>query len=58
MSPAWVNRLRYSNKAKADLLEIGQYSVANWGASRGSRYLEELETCCGLLARSPGMGRA
>ena len=49
--------MRLSQAAEADLLEIGQYTLDQWGASQADRYLYKLEACFQRLAKNPGMGR-
>ena len=47
-----------SKRAEADLLNIGAYSIRNWGRSQAALYLNDLEACCQRLADNPGLGRA
>lgn len=51
-------KFRFSRRAAADLLEIGDYTVRTWGEDKAVRYLESLEACCEMLAANPGLGRA
>jgi len=48
---------RLSRRAEADLLSIGEYTIREWGISQAARYLNELETCCQMLASNPTLGR-
>jgi len=48
---------RFSRLAKADLLDIGAYTVLTWGTEQATRYLDDLETCCQALAENPALGR-
>ncbi|HZT31698.1 MAG TPA: type II toxin-antitoxin system RelE/ParE family toxin [Bryobacteraceae bacterium] len=49
---------RLSRRAAADLLEIGAYTLRQWGEDQTLRYLDNLEACCRMLAGNPGLGRA
>ena len=48
---------RLSQRAEADLLEIGAYTLRRWGADQAIRYIDDLEACCRKLARNPELGR-
>ena len=48
---------RFSRRAEADLLNIGNYTVRTWGDDQAVRYLRELEICCAALANNSGLGR-
>jgi toxin ParE1/3/4 len=48
---------RFSRRAEADLLSIGDYTLHKWGKPQALRYLAELEACCETLAANPAMGR-
>ena len=48
---------RFSRRAEADLLSIGDYTLRTWGDDQTTRYLGELEACCQLLADNPALGR-
>jgi plasmid stabilization system protein ParE len=41
-----VAKFRFSRRAEADLLSIGQYTLQKWGETQAARYLGELEDCC------------
>lgn len=49
--------LRFSRRAEADLLSIGDYTLRTWGAPQAARYIGELEDCCQMLADNPALGR-
>jgi toxin ParE1/3/4 len=49
---------RFSRRAEADLLSIGAYTLRTWGDDQTIRYLDELETCCRMLAGNPALGRS
>jgi toxin ParE1/3/4 len=50
--------VRFSGRAKADLLNIGAYTLETWGAAQAERYLDSLEKCAKLLACNPSLGRS
>lgn len=50
-------RFRFSRRAEADLLSIGDYTLRTWGGAQAARYLGELEDCCQMLADNPALGR-
>ena len=50
-------KFRFSRRAEADLLSIGEYTFRKWGETQAARYLRELEDCCQMLARNPALGR-
>jgi toxin ParE1/3/4 len=52
-----VAALRFSRRAEADLLSIGDYTLRTWGRAQAARYLGELEDCCQMLADNPALGR-
>ena len=49
--------LRFSRRAEADLLHIGAYTLGTWGEGQASRYLDDLEAGCRMLAGNPELGR-
>ena len=49
---------RFSYRAKADLFSIGDYTLRTWGEEQTIRYINDLETCCQMLADNPRLGRA
>ena len=48
---------RFSRRAEADLLSIGDYTLRTWGKAQAARYLRELEVCCQTLSDNPALGR-
>ena len=48
---------RFSRRAEADLLSIGDYTIRTWGKAQAARYLGELEVCCQTLSDNPALGR-
>jgi toxin ParE1/3/4 len=52
-----MGKFRLSRRAEADLLGIAEFTIREWGKSQAARYLDELETCCQMLADNPGLGR-
>jgi plasmid stabilization system protein ParE len=53
-----VATLSFSQRAEADLLEIGAYTLQTWGADQTIRYLDQLESCCRRLAEIQRWGGA
>jgi toxin ParE1/3/4 len=53
-----VAGFRFSLRAEADLLSIGDYTLRTWGEAQAGRYLGDLETCCQMLADNPRLGRS
>ena len=37
-------------------MEIGAYTLRQWGEAQTSKYLDDLEACCRALAASPALG--
>jgi toxin ParE1/3/4 len=52
-----VGTSRFSRRAEADLLSIGDYTLDKWGKAQAARYIGELEGCCQTLADNPALGR-
>jgi toxin ParE1/3/4 len=52
-----VGKFRFSRRAEADLLSIGNYTLQTWGKAQAARYLAEFEVCCRTLASNPALGR-
>jgi toxin ParE1/3/4 len=50
-------KFRLSRRAEADLLGIGEFTLREWSKSQAARYIDELETCCQILADNPALGR-
>jgi toxin ParE1/3/4 len=53
-----VATFRFSLRAEADLLSIGDYTLGAWGEEQTIRYIDDLEACCRMLACNPKLGRA
>jgi toxin ParE1/3/4 len=53
-----VARFRFSHRAEADLLGIGDYTLRTWGADQAIRYIDDIESCCRMLAKNPELGRS
>jgi plasmid stabilization system protein ParE len=43
-------KFRLSRRAEADLLGIAEFTLREWSKSQAARYIDELETCCQMLA--------
>jgi toxin ParE1/3/4 len=52
-----VAAFRFSRRAEADLLSIGNYTLRTWGKAQAARYIGELEVFCQSLADNPALGR-
>lgn len=52
-----MSRLTLTNKAKADLLEIGRYTQERWGHEQRNRYLTMLDSCFKQIAINPLKGK-
>jgi toxin ParE1/3/4 len=52
-----VARFRFSRRAEADLLSIGDYTLRSWGKAQAAHYIGELQVCCQTLADNPALGR-
>ena len=50
-------KFRFSRHAELDLFSIAEYTLRRWGKAQAAKYLDELESCCKMLADNPGMGR-
>lgn len=48
---------RFSNLARLDLIEIGDYTLDHWGIEQVTRYLESLERGFERIAANPEIGR-
>jgi toxin ParE1/3/4 len=46
-----------TNKAKADLKEIGIYTQKNWGREQRDKYLTKIDQCFQQLALKPDKGK-
>jgi toxin ParE1/3/4 len=52
-----VAAFRFSRRAEADLLSIGDYTLRARGKAQAARYLGELEVCFQRLSDNPALGR-
>lgn len=50
--------VRFSLRARVDLVEIDRYTLGKWGLAQADRYLNALQECCRRLAGNPLLGRA
>ncbi len=50
--------VRFSRRAEADLVSIANYTLGTWGETQATRYIDDLESCCQMLADKPALGRA
>ena len=48
---------RLLRRAEADLADIVEYTVRTWGVEQAARYIDDLESCCEMLANRPRLGR-
>ena len=47
-----------TRRAESDLVNIGAYTIKEWGEAQASRYLHEIEALCQRLAENPDSGRS
>ena len=52
-----MSAIRFSRKAKKDLLGIGEYTLHAWGKTQTAQYLNDLEKICLTLAGNLDLGR-
>ncbi len=52
-----LTRLLLTERAISDLMDIEEYSVAQWGIRTAARYLDEIESSLDLIRRNPGILR-
>jgi toxin ParE1/3/4 len=50
--------LRFSRRARSDVLEIATYTMRTWGEEQTIHYLDDLEARCHMLADNPALGRS
>jgi toxin ParE1/3/4 len=50
-------RWHLAPEAGEDLLEIGRYTVQEWGEEQSDRYLDRLDEAFNRLVLMPGLGR-
>lgn len=48
---------RFSVRARADLRDIAAYTIEKHGEAQAKHYLSQLEACCDLVAKTPGIAR-
>ena len=53
-----MGKYRLTRRAEADLVSIGEQTLASWGIEQCARYLDALEACCQNLADTPLLGHA
>lgn len=53
-----MQTLHYSRSAEVDLEEIAEYTIRAWGRAQSATYIDELQSCCEMIARNPLLGRA
>ena len=51
-------RITFTQRAKADLFRIREYSLGQWGVARTARYLRDMGTCFERLQKNPKLGRS
>ena len=52
-----MSRVTYSPAAAADLNDIWDYTVEEWGADQADRYTDDIQDICISLARGEKRGR-
>jgi toxin ParE1/3/4 len=52
-----VAGFRFSRRAEADLLSIGDYTLRTWGKTQAAHYIGGLQVRCQMLANNPALGR-
>jgi toxin ParE1/3/4 len=52
-----VAPFRFSRRAEADLLSVGECTLQTWGKAQAACYIGELELRCQTLADNPALGR-
>jgi toxin ParE1/3/4 len=52
-----VPTVRFSGRAKSDLLKIGSYTLETWGNAQALSYLKDIEDCAKTIAVNPSLGR-
>jgi toxin ParE1/3/4 len=53
-----VAPFRFSHRAEADLVGIGDHTLRTWGEVQAVRYLDALDAFCQVLAGNPSLGRS
>ena len=52
-----VSAYRFTPDAQADLIEIRQYTLNQWGKDQSQKYLSELRQTIKLLSETPTIGK-
>ena len=50
-------KIKITDSARLDLVEIGQYTEDRWGEKQRDKYLEDIDSCLYSLAEEPELGR-
>ena len=50
-------KIKITDSAKLDLVEIGQYTDFRWGEKQRDKYLGDIDSCLYSLAEEPELGR-
>ena len=50
-------KIKITDSAKLDLVEIGQYTEIRWGEKQRDKYLGDIDGCLYSLAEEPELGR-
>lgn len=48
---------RFSDKAVEDLLDIDDYTLAEFGPAQAKRYRTQIERTCAIIGETPELGR-
>lgn len=50
-------KIKFTDSARLDLVEIGQYTEYRWGERQRDKYLGDIDACLNSLAEEPNLGR-
>ena len=50
-------KIKITDSAKLDLVEIGQYTGYRWGEKQRDKYLGDIDSCLYSLAEEPELGK-
>lgn len=50
-------KIKITDSANLDLVEIGQYTEYRWGENQRDKYLGDIDSCLYSLAEEPELGR-
>jgi toxin ParE1/3/4 len=53
-----VADLRISRRASADLAEIADYTIAEFGITQARRYRDQLQACFASITDNPALGKS